>query len=370
MKKFILFLASVFMLASCNDKVLIDYGYGQPNTEKVVNFGTNFYIPGLTKSIIDGVDSLKKNNFAVYAKINGNLNELGITLNPSKKGFFIYGDTLAWTNSKWALKNKTYLWPNAKDGNEEHDPTINFFAYGPIGVDKNGVELVDSTIVVDVNPIEKDDEIKDLVYAKALNQTYKYDNGKPNEKTGDPAKGYVKFNFQHQLSWVEFKGTFTASEGIDSVTIDSVVVFVSNSTAKYYINTKTHKDTLENATDSVSHKYVLDSLQLDSTKYQVIGSFVALPQIVGDTMTAKVYYTIKTADGEIIKGEPQVKLNYGTLEEAKPTPASATAPWTVAKWQKGYKYIYRINVKPREILFTATVESWNPTGTIPEYLIY
>ena len=369
MKKFILFLASVFMLASCNDKVLIDYGYDQPSTEKVVNFGTNFYMPGLTKSIIDGVDSLKKNNFAVYAKINGNLNELGITLNPSKKGFFIYGDTLAWANSKWALKNKTYLWPNAKDGNEDHDPTINFFAYGPIEIDNEVVlNETDSTITIDVNPIEKDNEIKDLVYAKALKQTYKSNNGVP--KTSDPALGYVKFNFQHQLSWVEFKGTFTASEGIDSVTIDSVVAHVDNSTATYVINTKAdYKDTLTNAATPVAHNYVLDSLQLDSTKYQVIGSFVALPQTVSNAMTAKIYYTLKTADGEIIKGEPEVKLNYGTLHEDYPS-ASATAPWTVAKWQKGYKYIYRINVKPREILFTATVESWNPTGTIPEYLIY
>ena len=367
MKKLFYFLMTLIMLVSCTDKVLIDYGYNtnddalSKDVPGYIHFGTNFSMPNMTKAIIDSQTDLQNNKFGVFAKIN-NLNSYNITLNPADNGYFINDDTLAYSASKWALENnKHYFWP-AVDNVDDNDPTLNFYAFGPRNIDRDGITVAANQVSIDVIADSIDEGIKDLVYAKALNQTYKKDNGINKGTTGEPEVGYVRFDFEHQLSWVEFKAKYTTD--FDTLTLNSITIHVDSTNAVFTINTNDGTTSLTKSVSPFNH--VLDTIGL-SKNYQVVGGFVALPQKVNDNMTAIINYTA-TINGTTETVEATVKLNHGTLTETGAVPA----PWDINKWEKGYKYIYRVNIQWREILFDVTVAPWtvSTSGGQSEYLIY
>ena len=353
-------------MVACSQEVLIDYGTDSNVNEMSIDFGTNFKTPGITKSIISNIDSLQKNKFGVFAHI-ADYKGATITLNPAKNGFFIYDDTLFYSNPKWALENnKHYFWPKSVDNTDANDPVLDFYAFGPRNIesDNGGITLADSVITVHINAIEKDDSIKDL------GQTYVSNNGVPKTSTDSPKLGQVKFNFAHKMSWIVFEAKCDST--YDTLIVDSVKVVVDKVKADFVINTKKAvKDaSLQNLSTAFTHK--LDTLHATNA-YRVVGSFVALPQTVSNAMTATIYYHYVDINGD--KGEglhAEVGLNAGVLHEEGTVNHSANTGWTVGTWEAGYEYIYRIHFKLREIEFTATVNDWNVSSGNNQgaYLIY
>jgi hypothetical protein len=387
MKRIFYFLMTLVMLVSCTDKVLIDYEVGTNRTTNYIEFGTNFATPKATKSIITGIDSLRKNKFAVYAKVR-DAKGATITVNANKNGFLIYGDTLIYDanssyESKWFLDhNKHYFWPKAVDNNEDNDPTLDFYAFGPREIN-NTITEASGIITVDVNPIEIDQEIKDLVTAKALVQTYKKDGVTPKVEAlnqATPKKGYVKFDFAHKLSWILFDAKCDTT--FKSLTIDSIKVYVANSTAQLVINTTgaansgvpAYSDSLINAATSVSHIYKLDSLQV-THQYDTVGSFVTLPQALVAADSAVIFYHYTDINDDSYEDlKVKVALHQGDLHEEGTVDHAAATPtgWTIDAWKRSYKYIYRIHFTLREILFDVSVTPWT-VSTVngqSEYLIY
>ena len=385
MKRLFYFLMTLVILVSCTDKVLIDYEVGTNRTTNYIEFGTNFASPKATKSIITHIDSLKKNKFAVYAKVR-DAKGVTITVDDSKNGFLIYGDTLIYDanssyESKWVLDhNKHYFWPKAVDNNVNNDPTLDFYAFGPREIDSTIAEN-SGIITVDVHPTEIDQEIKDLVTAKALIQTYEKDGATSKVDAlyqTTPKKGYVKFDFAHKLSWILFDAKTDTT--FKSLTIDSIKVYVANSTAQLVINTTAgahnaipaYSDSLVNAATPVSHIYKLDSLQV-THQYDTVGSFVALPQAVVEADSAVIFYHYTDINNDSYKNlKVKVALHQGDLHENGTVNHAGTTGWTIDKWKKSYKYIYRIHFTLREILFDVSVTPWT-VSTVngqSEYLIY
>lgn len=400
MKRLFYFLMTLVMLVSCTDKVLIDYDYKVEDnrTTNYIEFGTNFARPKATKSIITNIDSLQKNKFFVYAKVR-DAKGATITVNDSKKGFLIYGDTLMYdknittspySTTKWILENdKHYFWPKAVDNKEVNDPTLDFYSFGPVAIDSTvNFVVADSTIIADVNPVEIDQEIKDLVTAKALVQTYAKD-GAVNKlvdydydaNSAITKKGYVKFNYAHKLSWIIFEAK--CDSVFKSLTIDSIEVFVANSTAQLIVNTKSvatangipaYSDSLVNAATPVPHTYILDSLQVVH-EYDTVGSFVALPQaLAANADSATIYYHYTDVNDDSYDHlKVTVKIDAGTLHEPGTVDDANNTGWAISEWKKSNIYIYRIHFTLREILFDVSVSDWTiATGDNNQsaYLIY
>lgn len=365
MKKIIYLLLGVLMFWSCAETYeLRDVLEEAKNAPMEIRFDNDFSFPR-TKAIFEIADSIKSDTIGVYAKIQG---ESNITLPASQYGFLIFNDSLTYKEPDLWKCTKRYFWPKLKDNSGYQ--VVDFYAYCPMNI---GVASESKGIVtIPINDIEINKDAKDLIFDRKLGQTYNEING----VSKGARKGYVDFVMRHKMSWISFEAKYTTE--FDSIVIDSIMVIADNSTAKFYINTNNTDSTivagntvkadsclLVNDATPVSHtyKFITDTIEIDSTRYKRVGDFIALPQGVSDNMVAKICYTAKI-DSIVYPTVITVKLNSGSLTEA----GSHAAPWTVAKWDAGYKYTYRINIKWEEILFTATVTQWADGGTY--YLAY